>query len=38
MAGNFIALKLIKRAHKKSYQRVVALVMIAVSLWLFIQA
>lgn len=38
MVGNFIALKLIKRAHKKSYQRVVALVMIAVSLWLFIQA
>ena len=38
MAGNFIALKLIKRAHKKSYQRIVALVMIAVSLWLFVEA
>ena len=38
MVGNFIALRLIKHAHKKSYQRVVALVMIAVSLWLFVEA
>lgn len=37
MAGNFIALHLIKHARKKAYQRVVACVMIAVSVWLFIQ-
>lgn len=34
MLGNFIALKLIKQVNKKPYQRVVAGVMIAVSLWL----
>lgn len=34
MLGNFIALKLIKHVNKKPYQRVVAGVMIAVSLWL----
>lgn len=37
MAGNFIALHLIKHARNKAYQRVVACVMIAVSVWLFIQ-
>jgi uncharacterized membrane protein YfcA len=35
MAGNFIALRLIRYAHKKRYQRLVAAVMIAVSAWLF---
>ncbi len=34
--GNFVALKLISHARKKPYQRVVAGVMIAVSLWLII--
>lgn len=36
MAGNFIALRFIKNIKKKTYQRIVASVMIAVSLWLFI--
>lgn len=35
ICGNFIALKLIKHAHKKKYQKIVAGFMIAVSLWLF---
>lgn len=34
--GNFVALKLISHVNKKPYQRVVAGVMIAVSLWLII--
>lgn len=34
MAGNFIALRLIRYVHRKTYQRIVAGVMIAVSLWL----
>lgn len=34
MIGNFIALRMIRYAHKKTYQRVVAGMMIAVSLWL----
>lgn len=34
MLGNFIALRLIKQVNKKPYQRIVAGVMIAVSLWL----
>lgn len=34
MLGNFIALRLIKQVNKKPYQRIVAAVMIAVSLWL----
>lgn len=38
MLGNFIALHLIKHAKKKAYRTVVACVMIAVSVWLFIQA
>lgn len=38
MLGNFIALRLIRHARKKQYQRVVAMVMIAVSLWLFVEA
>lgn len=38
MLGNFIALHLIKDAKKKAYRTVVACVMIAVSVWLFIQA
>lgn len=36
MAGNVVALRLIRHAHKKLYQRIVAIVMIAVSVWLFI--
>lgn len=36
MAGNFAALRLIRHANKKPYQRVVAAVMIAVSVWLFV--
>lgn len=36
MAGNFIALRLIRHARKKAYQRIVAAVMIAVSVWLFV--
>lgn len=36
MAGNFIALRFLRYAHKKSYQRFVAAVMIGVSVWLFI--
>ncbi|MFC2711027.1 sulfite exporter TauE/SafE family protein [Hoylesella oralis] len=35
MAGNFIALHLIRYARKKLYQQFVAIMMIAVSLWLF---
>lgn len=35
MAGNFVALRLIRHARKKQYQRLVAGVMIAVSVWLF---
>ena len=38
MAGNFIALRLIRYAHRKTYQRIVAGVMIAVSLWLIISS
>lgn len=34
--GNFVALKLISHVNKKPYQRIVAGVMIAVSLWLII--
>ena len=36
MLGNFIALRLVSHVNKKPYQRVVACVMIAVSLWLFV--
>lgn len=36
MAGNVIALRFLRYAHKKSYQRLVAFVMMAVSLWLII--
>jgi len=36
MAGNFIAMRLIRYAHKKMYQGIVAAMMIAVSVWLFI--
>ena len=36
MQGNFIALRLIRHAHKKKYQTVVALMMIAISVWLLI--
>ena len=35
MAGNFIAMKLIRNIDKKFYQKIVAGVMIATSLWLF---
>ncbi len=35
MIGNFIALRLIKNINKKTYQRIVAGVMIAASVWLF---
>ena len=38
MLGNFIALRLIKHVNKKPYQRVVAGIMIAVSLWLIFTA
>jgi len=38
MAGNSIALRLIRYAHRKTYQRIVAGVMIAVSLWLIISS
>lgn len=38
MIGNFIALKIIKNINKKLYQKIVAGVMIAVSIWLFIVA
>ncbi|MFA6727868.1 MAG: sulfite exporter TauE/SafE family protein [Prevotella sp.] len=36
MAGNLIAYYIIRNVNKKPYQRVVGIVMIAVSLWLFI--
>ena len=36
MLGIFIALRLVSHVNKKPYQRVVACVMIAVSLWLFV--
>lgn len=36
MAGNFIALHAIRYVHKKIYQRIVAGMMVAVSLWLFL--
>ncbi|MDD4847555.1 MAG: sulfite exporter TauE/SafE family protein [Bacteroidales bacterium] len=36
IAGNFLAMKTIRKINKKLYQRLVAGVMIAVSLWLFI--
>jgi len=36
MLGNFIALRLIRHAHKKKYQTLVAVMMIAISVWLFI--
>jgi hypothetical protein len=36
MFGTFIALRLVSHVNKKPYQRVVACVMIAVSLWLFV--
>ena len=32
--GNFISMQCIKNVNKKLYQRIVAVVMIAVSLWL----
>lgn len=35
LTGNFIAMKTIKNINKKRYQRLVAAVMIAVSIWLF---
>ncbi len=36
MLGNFIAIKLIHNINKKLYQRIVAFVMIAASVWLFL--
>lgn len=36
MAGNFVSMRLIHNVNKKKYQKVVALVMIAVSLWLIV--
>lgn len=36
MLGNFVALRLIRHAKKKAYQRLVAVVMVAVSVWLFL--
>jgi len=36
MAGNFVAMRLIRHAHKKVYPSIVAGVMIAVSIWLFV--
>ena len=36
MLGNFIAIKLIHNINKKLYQRIVAVVMIAASIWLFL--
>lgn len=36
MVGNFIALRLIRYAHKKLYQRIVAAMMIVISLWLML--
>jgi uncharacterized membrane protein YfcA len=38
MAGNFVAIHLIRYVHKKIYQRIVAGMMIAISLWLFVMA
>lgn len=37
MAGNFIAMKTIRHINKKLYQKIVAAVMIAVSLWLIVE-
>lgn len=37
MAGNVLSMRLIRLAQKERYRRVVAAVMIAVSLWLFVQ-
>jgi uncharacterized membrane protein YfcA len=36
MAGNWIAFRLIRNVNKKPYQRVVGIMMIAVSIWLFL--
>lgn len=38
MLGNYIAMKLIGRLHNKLYQKIVAITMIALSLWLFVSA
>lgn len=36
MVGNFIAMRCIRNVNKKLYQKIVAGIMIAVSLWLII--
>lgn len=36
MLGNFVALRLIRHVKKKAYQRLVAVVMVSVSVWLFL--
>lgn len=36
IVGNYIAIRAIRNIHKKTYQRIVAIVMIGVSIWLFI--